>query len=181
MKSKFLFPLAFLALAAIVSAFTYQADPLPSLPKYNPKMQKSANTFKLIPSVRCSASSWFGTCSADCGDKPCSCTSGIFRCSCSCGGKDISERQAFNLPSVSRKQYNNWIKFSNFLLKELGTDNAKAVHVALVEMANSLINRDENGYHKQAILAEELLGKMSKSEKEQINNFFAKEKADIKI
>lgn len=180
MKNKFLFSLSFLALVVFISAFTYQTNQLPQLPEYDIKMFK--------PSVSCSSQAWFNSCSANCNENQnCSCDGGVFFCSCSCttpangGGGKNPKQITHNLPSVDEHQYKNWVKFSNFLLKELGTDNAKAVHVALVNMANSLIESNEEDYNKNALLVNNLFHKMSKFEKDKLNTFFAQQQANIKI
>lgn len=180
MKSKSLFFAVFsLTLLLVGSAFNYSANQLPEMPKYDRKMFK--------PNVSCSSSAWFNDCSANCNDnQDCRCDGGIFFCSCYCstppsngGGKP--KQLAHNLPSVSENQYQNWIKFSNFLIKDLGTDNAKKAYLALVEMANSLIAQNEEKYNQQAIIINNLFKGMSEKEKKAVNEFFAKEKAGIVI
>ncbi len=188
MKRKFLFSLAFLAFAVIISAFTYQNNQLPDMPTYKSSMNKVSSNSNLI--VSCNGQSWFGSCSAMCPDGyACSCQTGIFECNCACtpmsgGGRGPGDTTIgpaqISLLSVSEQQYENWKKLAS-TLKSLDSEASKQSYLLLVDMAQNLQKEDAKNYNENAKKFENSLKNLNLEEINILNAFFAKEKANFKI
>ncbi len=192
MKRKFLFSLAFLAFAVIISAFTFntlKSENYSAFPKWEESLYSKPNQNS------CSCMGLFVWCSQTCPDNSgCSCSCGWFSCSCSrcvstlippvlspnIGGDQQIEEIALSIPSISKEQYANWEGLA-ILLRSLNSKQSNQAYELMVGMVNDAKKKDTKSYLAKTEEITNLFSKFSKEEKELVNHFFASKNTSIRI